>query len=274
MEVGYTVTQIQRLRELGLPVPSERFASVDARDLVFENAVQTAVRKQRQQLMNKCVARRRHSVKEIEEWIVTKLIDEGFIECYTPMIIGRDSLAKMGLDESHPLWKQVFWLNEKECLRPMLAPNLYSMMRRLIKCLRTPIRIFEIGPCFRNESKGNRHLEEFTMLNLVEIDVQGDRRDRIEDLVRMVMGSIDMDYELVKESSEVYGDTIDVMVHGVEVASASFGPHKLDAMNDIDVPWTGVGFGIERLAQMKNGEANIKRVGRSLIYLDGVRLDI
>lgn len=274
MDVGYTVTQIQRLKELGLPVTSDRFTSVKVRDRVFESEVQTAARNQRQRLINKCAARRRHSVKEIEHQIVSKLIDEGFVECFTPIIIGRDSLVKMGLTESHPLWKQVFWLNEKDCLRPMLAPNLYSMMRRLVKCLRTPMQIFEIGPCFRNESKGNRHLEEFTMLNLVEIDVNGDRKDRIDDLVHMVMSAIDMDYELVKESSEVYGDTIDVMVDGIEVASASFGPHKLDAMNAIDVPWTGVGFGIERLAQLKNGEASIKRVGRSLIYLDGVRLDI
>jgi hypothetical protein len=31
---------------------------------------------------------------------------------------------------------------------------------------------------------------------------------------------------------------------------------------------------LERLVQQINGESNIKRVGRSLVYLDGVRLDI
>ena len=72
----------------------------------------------------------------------------------------------------------------------------------------------------------------------------------------------------------MYGETIDVLVNGTEVASASYGPHKLDRDNGVVMPWTGVGMGLERLVQQINGESNIKRVGRSLVYLDGVRLDI
>ncbi|MCG7841133.1 MAG: hypothetical protein MIO87_04375 [Methanomassiliicoccales archaeon] len=148
------------------------------------------------------------------------------------------------------------------------------MIRHLKRFVSGPLKIFEVGPCFRKESQGNKHLEEFTMLNLVEIDSEGDRVERVADLVKLVMEPLDLRYELINESSEVYGETIDIMVNGIEVASASFGPHKLDKMNGVDTPWTGVGFGIERLVQLLNGETNIKRVGRSLAYLDGVRLDI
>jgi hypothetical protein len=63
-------------------------------------------------------------------------------------------------------------------------------------------------------------------------------------------------------------------VAGIEVASGVTGPHRLDTRWGIFDPWVGIGFGLERLCQVKAGYANIKRVGRSLKYLDGVRLNI
>jgi len=36
----------------------------------------------------------------------------------------------------------------------------------------------------------------------------------------------------------------------------------------------GLGLGLERLVMAKQGYQNIQRTGRSLIYLDGVRLNI
>jgi phenylalanyl-tRNA synthetase alpha chain len=35
-----------------------------------------------------------------------------------------------------------------------------------------------------------------------------------------------------------------------------------------------LGFGLERLVLVKKGYQNIQRAGRSLIYLDGARLNI
>ena len=75
----------------------------------------------------------------------------------------------MGIEHGHPLRDQVFWLEDGRCLRPMLAPNLYTLLRRLDRNWSKPFGIFEIGPCFRRDSKGASHLNEFTMLNLVEL---------------------------------------------------------------------------------------------------------
>ena len=36
----------------------------------------------------------------------------------------------------------------------------------------------------------------------------------------------------------------------------------------------GIGFGLERLQMTIQGAPNLKRVGRSLTYLDGIRLNI
>jgi len=36
----------------------------------------------------------------------------------------------------------------------------------------------------------------------------------------------------------------------------------------------GIGFGLERLVMVNKGYQNIQRVGRALMYFDGVRLNI
>ena len=82
------------------------------------------------------------------------------------------------------------------------------------------------------------------------------------------------DYELVRTESEVYGEMIDVEVGGAEVCSAGLGPHPLDGNWGIVEPWVGLGFGLERLIMAREGYPNIERAGRSLSYVDGVRLNI
>ena len=52
-------------------------------------------------------------------------------------------------DGSHPLNDQVFWLDKNSCLRPMLAPNLYDISKKLMPVIPLPLRVFEIGSCFR-----------------------------------------------------------------------------------------------------------------------------
>ena len=61
---------------------------------------------------------------------------------------------------------------------------------------------------------------------------------------------------------------------GIEVASGATGPHPLDDNWNISEPWAGLGIGLERVAMLVRGYGNVHRVGRSLIYLDGARLNI
>ncbi|RLE11597.1 pyrrolysine--tRNA(Pyl) ligase large subunit, partial [Candidatus Aerophobetes bacterium] len=161
------------------------------------------------------------------------------------------------------------------CLRPMLAPNLYYLLRQLVRLWKKPIRIFEVGPCFRKDSGGRYHLNEFTMLNLVELGLPEERRrERLMKLTGIVMNAAGIrEYQLIPKQCEVYGETIDV-VAGIEVGSGVIGPHILDKQWGIIDPWVGIGFGLERLVMVKKGYRNIQRVGRSLVYLDGVRLNI
>jgi phenylalanyl-tRNA synthetase alpha chain len=60
----------------------------------------------------------------------------------------------------------------------------------------------------------------------------------------------------------------------VEIGSAAMGPHPLDRPWKITDTWVGIGFGLERLLMVAANSSNLARMGRSLTYLDGIRLNI
>ena len=120
-------------------------------------------------------------------------------------------------------------------------------------------------------------MNEFTMLNLVELDgvKEGQQLDRLRQLANGAMAALGItDYQLVEEESEVYGTTMDIEIDGLEIASGAFGPHFLDEKWGIFQPWVGIGFGIERIAMIKGGYRTIKRVGKSVSFLDGSPLHL
>jgi phenylalanyl-tRNA synthetase alpha chain len=253
----------------------QEFRDAQERDSAFRRIERMAIRKGRDRLSTLQTTRFRPILCELEDCLVEALTGAGFVQVATPVILSRQMLAKMSITPDHPLSQQVFWVGENRCLRPMLAPNLYALLKRLVRLWKKPIRIFEVGPCFRKESRGGQHSNEFTMLNVVEWGLPEDERQRrLEEVVGLVMKASGIGkYHLATKPSDVYGETIDV-VSGVEVGSAAMGPHALDANWGVFDPWVGVGFGVERLALVREGFQNIQRVSRSLEYLDGVRLNI
>ena len=277
-EIRLTLTQAQRLRELGAdPIELERaFHSVADRDAAFKRAEDDLARAGRQHLGELRERRRAPQLVELELELRRTLIDAGFVQVVTPLIIGGEALEKMGVGHGHPLRQQVFWLEDGRCLRPMLAPNLYTLLRRLGRLWSRPFGIFEIGPCFRRDSKGSRHLNEFTMLNLVELGLPEEECGaRLEELADVVVKSAGLrEYTIARTVSEVYGPMLDIEVGGSEVCSAAAGPHPIDGNWGIVEPWVGLGFGLERLIMAREGYPNIERAGRSLTYVDGVRLNI
>jgi pyrrolysyl-tRNA synthetase-like protein len=278
LRIRLTATQSQRLRELGADplVLDALFADPVARDAAFKDLEGELVKDGRRRLRELRAGKRAPQLVEIERVLSDALTDVGFVRVVTPLIIASDSLRKMGIEHGHPLRDQVFWLDDGRCLRPMLAPNLYTLMRRLDRNWSKPFGIFEIGPCFRRDSKGASHLNEFTMLNLVELGGrESEGHARLVELASLVMGAAGVkEYELEVTESEVYGEMIDVTVGGAEVCSAGLGPHPLDGNWGIVDPWVGLGFGLERLIMAREGYPNIERAGRSLSYVDGVRLNI
>lgn len=276
MTIYFTETQQQRLKELDACENnlSTVFTSVTERDCSFENLQKTLVGKNRDKLIQLKTQNLQTSLRRLEFLLSDCLRQANFIEVNTPIMMAKGMLAKMNITPEDPLYNKVFWVNKDYCLRPMLAPNLYYLLGHLGRLWERPVRIFEIGPCFRKESKGSRHLSEFTMLNVVEMGTGQEPGHCLKEIIELVMNKTGLKYELVNETSEVYSETVDVEVNGMEVASGATGPHFLDRNWDISDNWAGVGFGLERLVMAVEGYTQIRRAGRSLVYLDGARLNI
>jgi len=81
---------------------------------------------------------------------------------------------------------------------------------------------------------------------------------------------------MLTESCAVYGETIDIFAgeNQVEIGSAAMGPHGLDRAWHITDAWVGIGFGLERLLMVAEKSKSLAKMGRSLAYLDGIRLNI
>jgi len=280
MTEQFTVTQVQRLTELNGPaeLTDMTFEDKKSRDEFYRQTEAELVKENKEKLMKLLGIERKPLALRIEdglkEWLTEK---EGFTQVTTPVIITAGMLEKMTISKDHPLTNQVFWLDSKRCLRPMLAPNLYTVMRDLYRITREPVRIFEVGSCFRKESQGAQHMNEFTMLNLVEFAgvEEGNQMERLKELAKGAMDAMGIsDYQLEVEKSEVYGETMDIVCGDLELASGAYGPHFLDPKWGVFEPWVGIGFGIERIAMAMGGYRTIKRLGKSIAYLDGSPLNI
>ena len=278
----YTVTQSERLNELNAPIEEQdrEFETKEERNEHFRKLEKELTRYARNDIFDLLesghMTKYRITGNKMADW----LMKEGFTEVITPTIISRDSLKKMGIDSGSQFLDQVFWVDGKHCLRPMLAPNLYVEMRELLRITKKPVKIFEMGSCFRKESQGAQHLNEFTMLNLVELAAVKDG-EQLAELERLALNAMEAlglkegEYEFVQEDSEVYGKvSFDILINGMEVASGSYGPHFLDANWGVFDTWVGIGFGIERLTMALDKGRTIKRYGRTLSFIDGEPLNI
>ena len=274
--VEFTVTQKRRLKELNAPTELlERvFEKVSERDAFFDKFVTNLVSDSKTRVQQSIKMKSRSSLKVIEKKVAEAVVLKGFTEVNTPILMPKSYIMRMGIDESNKLWKQIIWLEDNLCLRPMLAPNLYYIMKR-IRRFSQPVRIFEIGPCFRKEEEGLIHSNEFTMANIVELAPEGDPSIILQEMISAVMNSVGLtNYEIKESPCMVYRRTHDILVNGIEVASAVIGPIPIDQNWDITEPWAGVGFGLERLAMLSKGLNRIKPVVRSVTYLDSIFLNI
>jgi len=280
LSITWTETQARRLNELDASESElgETFENESSRENAYQQLEKKRVRQQRRRLKEFREIHMRPALCRLESKLVDVLLNQGFSQVSTPIMMSSGLLKKMSIDAQHPLNSQIYWLDKKKCLRPMLAPHLYFVLVDLLRLWDKPVRIFEVGPCFRKESHGSQHSSEFSMLNLVEMGLPVEsREDRIREmgaLITEAAGVVDYRFEIV--TSEIYGDTIDIEAgkDNIEIGSAAMGPHPLDRPWKINETWIGIGFGLERLLMTAENARNLAKFGRSLAYLDGIRLNI
>lgn len=277
MDIPWSPVQLRRLQELEAGGElSSRFGSEGERDAGFQQLEKTLVKARREELAALQKEARPPALCRLERRLAEALAEAGFSRVLTPTLMSRGMLAKMGIRAGHPLHDKIFWVDERRCLRPMLAPHLYSLLVDLLRVWEKPVRIFEVGSCFRRETQGAQHAAEFTMLNLCEMGLPAEScRSRLEELAAQLMRAAGIEgYTLESETSVVYGQTIDIVARGVELGSAAIGPHELDRPWKLTEPWVGIGLGLERLVMVAEGSDSLARWGRSLTHLDGRPLRI
>jgi len=280
MNFHWTAIQRKRLVELNADAATlERtFDTTAGRNRAFQTLEKERVSLQRNHLDALRRGIRRPRLCRLESKLVETLVSDGFVQVATPVLMSRGLLAKMAITADHPLFEQIYWVEPNQCLRPMLAPHLYYVVKDLLRLWDKPVRIFEVGPCFRKETEGFQHAAEFTMLNLCEFGLAREaRRRHLEHFAALIMNVAGIErYGLKSQTSALYGTTLDVVseADGLELASGAMGPHPLDRAWRITDTWVGIGFGLERLLMAAEGGGQLSRFGRSLSYLDGIRLNI
>lgn len=276
---NWSKTQMERLKALDADEThlSEQFEDETQRDRAFQKLEGSLTRRRKDELEELRRVHGRPGLCRLQTTLEETLVEAGFVQVTTPTILARGLLAKMGVTQAHDLFGQIFWLDKDRCLRPMLAPHLYFVIKDLLRLWEKPVGIFEIGSCFRKESGGARHSAEFTMLNLCEFGLpMEDRSRRIGELAELVTRAAGIqEYRLEEDESTVYGPMVDVVSEdGLELGSGAMGPHPIDHAWRITDPWVGIGFGLERLLLAVSGGDSIGRMGRSLTYLDGITLRV
>ena len=280
MSLTWTGTQIRRLTELDATESdlNKQFEDNSLRERGYQKIEKQLVTRQRRLLKDFRDTHRRPGLCRLESKLVDVLVKQGFAQVTTPIIMSQGLLTKMSIGADHPLHSQIYWLDQNRCLRPMLAPHLYFVLVDLLRLWDNPVQIFEVGPCFRKESQGSQHSSEFTMLNLVEMGLAAEtRQERIRELGALVSNAAGVsDYRFETVTSEIYGNTVDIVAgkDSLELGSAAMGPHPLDRVWKINTTWIGIGFGLERLLMVAQNSRNLAKMGRSLTYLDGIRLNI
>jgi phenylalanyl-tRNA synthetase alpha chain len=278
--ITWTETQLRRLNELDASEAELRktFENESLREQAYQQLEKKRVTQQRRRLKEFREIHMRPALCQLESKLVDVLVNQGFAQVTTPIMMSKGLLKKMSIDAQHPLNSQIYWLDNNKCLRPMLAPHLYYVLVDLLRLWDKPVRIFEVGPCFRKESHGSQHSSEFTMLNLVEMGLPAESREgRIREMGVLITEAAGVrDYRFETVTSEIYGDTIDIEAgkDNIEIGSAAMGPHPLDRPWKINETWIGIGFGLERLLMTAENTRNLAKFGRSLAYLDGIRLNL
>jgi phenylalanyl-tRNA synthetase alpha chain len=124
MDIPWSPVQRRRLEELQAAAELDRLFSGEAeRDAAFQELEKRLVKAGRAELAALQAAARPPGLCRLEACLSDLLAGAGFTRVLTPTLMSRGMLARMGIRLGHPLHEKIFWVDERRCLRPMLAPT-------------------------------------------------------------------------------------------------------------------------------------------------------
>ena len=130
MTITWTETQTRRLTELDASESNlnARFENISGRERGYQKMEKQLVARQRRLLKEFREIHGRPGLCRLESRLVEVLVEHGFAQVTTPIIMSKGLLTKMSIGADHPLHSQIYWLDQNKCLRPMLAPHLYFVL--------------------------------------------------------------------------------------------------------------------------------------------------
>jgi len=123
--ISWSDVQKRRLTELDAAPEDEyaQFEKEDDRDKAFQDLEKKLIKKARFRLRELRETHRRPALCRMESLLADTLNAVGFVRVITPTIMSRTHLAKMTIDENHPLFSQVFWLDTSRVTQTTWRPG-------------------------------------------------------------------------------------------------------------------------------------------------------
>lgn len=115
MPLSWTDIQKRRLSELNSTEAQKNmvFSTETERDAAFKKQEALLIHAGKKRLNELRNEKMRPSLCNLETRLVEILTKNGFVQVTTPVILAKNLLAKMTIDDEHALYSQVFWLDEK-----------------------------------------------------------------------------------------------------------------------------------------------------------------
>lgn len=188
-----------------------------------------------------------------------------------------DEKAIKILDDIFPELKELRPIPTRLTLRSHMTsawfPYLAEMQDRM------PVRVFSIGPRFRREQRlDTEHLYESTTASVAVMDKNMTVEDGINltEIILRDLGYKFIDFIKKKSTSKYYapGTEYEIFVkakgRNIEVANLGFYSPLALANYNIVNPVFNLGFGVERLALLKEGISDIRKLVYGDIYIKSI----
>jgi len=187
-----------------------------------------------------------------------------------------DARAARAVDEVFPEFKELEPVSSLTTLRSHMTSGWFLTLQSLVGKRSLPLRLFSIDTCFRREQReDSSHLRAYHSASCVLMDKEAGVEDGKE-VARALLskfGFKDFKFKPDEKRSKYYAPDTQTEVYAYTektdwVEVATFGVYSPVALSryGIEVPVMNIGLGVERLAMVLKGVADVRELAYPQFY--------
>ncbi|MFQ5816103.1 MAG: O-phosphoserine--tRNA ligase [Candidatus Hydrothermarchaeaceae archaeon] len=187
-----------------------------------------------------------------------------------------DARAARVLDEVFPEFKKLEPVSSRTTLRSHMTSGWFLTLQSLAGKKSLPVRLFSIDTCFRREQREDAsHLRAYHSASCVVMDEEAGVEDG-EEVARGLLsefGFEDFKFKPDEKRSKYYAPDTQTEVYAFSkktrwVEVATFGVYSPVALSryGVEVPVMNLGLGVERLAMVLHGIADVRELAYPQFY--------